>query len=108
MFDGWFAQRQRCDACGFRFDRNEEEDYWLGAYLLNFMATEVLFALLLGVVLLATWPRAPWQAIIWVGAVQMIATPILSYPLTKALWLAGDLIFRPPTEADFAQLDEGG
>ena len=58
-------------------------------------------------VLLATWPRPPWPAIIW-GAVQMIATPILSYPQTKALWLAGDLIFRPPAAADFAQLDESG
>ena len=38
----------------------------------------------------------------------MIATPILSYPQTKALWLAGDLIFRPPAAADFAQLDESG
>jgi uncharacterized protein (DUF983 family) len=108
MFDGWFAQRERCDACGFRFERDEEEDYWLGAYFLNFMATEVLFALLLLMVLLSTWPRPPWTAIIWVGAIQMIATPILSYPLTKALWLAGDLIFRPPTEVDFAQREGSG
>jgi hypothetical protein len=32
-------------------------------------------------VLVATWPDPPFS---------------------KALWLAGDLIFRPPTAADFA------
>ena len=102
MFDGWFTQRLQCDECRFRFERGEEDDYWLGAYFLNFLGTEIVFALLLAVVLLATWPRPPWPAIIWLGAVQMIATPFVSYPLAKALWLAGDLIFRPPTEADFA------
>ena len=31
----------------------------------------------------------------------MIGTPIVFYPFAKALWLAGDLVFRPPTAADF-------
>jgi len=31
----------------------------------------------------------------------MIVTPIVFYPFSKALWLAGDLIFRPPKAADF-------
>ena len=32
----------------------------------------------------------------------MIVTPIAPYPSAKALWLAVDLVFRPPTAADFA------
>jgi hypothetical protein len=32
----------------------------------------------------------------------MIVTPIVFYPFSKALWLADDLSFRPPTAADFA------
>jgi hypothetical protein len=63
--------------------------------------TEVIFAGLLLVVLVATWPNPPWSALIWIGAVQMIITTIVVYPFSKALWLAGDPIFRPPTAADF-------
>jgi uncharacterized protein (DUF983 family) len=102
MFDGWFSLRSRCAACGFSFERDEEDDYWLGAYLLNFIATEVVFAGLLLAVLVATWPSPPWSWLIWMGAVQMIMTPIVFYPFSKALWLAGDLVFRPPIAADFA------
>jgi hypothetical protein len=32
----------------------------------------------------------------------MIIAPIAPYPPAKALWLAVDLVFRPPTAADFA------
>jgi len=106
MFDGWFSLRPRCVECGFSFERDEEDDYWLGAYLLNFIATEVVFAGLLLAVLVATWPSPPWSALMWMGAVQMIVTPIVFYPFSKALWLAGDLVFRPPTPADFAPRGE--
>ena len=101
LFDGWFTLRARCGECGFSFERGEEEDYWLGAYLVNFIATEVIFALLLLGVLVATWPNPPWSSLLWIGAGQMIVTPIVLYPFSKALWLAGDLIFRPPNAADF-------
>ena len=32
-------------------------------------------------------------------------TPIAFYPFSKALWLAADLIFRPPNTADFERDD---
>ena len=97
----WFALAPRCAACGFSFERGEHEDYWLGAYLLNFIVTEVVFAAIVLVVLLATWPEPAWSLLIWLGVVQMTLTPIVFYPFAKALWLAGDLLFRPPTAEDF-------
>jgi uncharacterized protein (DUF983 family) len=97
----WFALAPRCAACDFSFERDEREDYWLGAYLLNFIVTEVVFALLVLVVLLATWPEPAWSLLTWLGAAQMIVTPILFYPFSKGLWLAGDLLFRPAGVADF-------
>ena len=84
-----------------RFERDEQEDYWLGAYTLNFIATELVFALFLAVILVATWPSPPWTAIIWIGVIQMSLTPIVFYPFAKALWLAIDLIFRPAGPNDF-------
>ena len=98
----WFRIRERCPACGLRYERDEENEYWLGAYTLNFIVTEVLFAAGLLVVLVLTWPGPPWTAILWGGAAQMILTPIVFYPFSKTLWLAIDLMFRPPTPEDFA------
>ena len=97
----WFSVRAACDACGLRFERDEQDDYWLGAYTLNFIVTELFFAALLAVALVATWPDPPWTPIIWLGVAQMCLTPILFYPFAKALWLAVDLIFRPVTPDDF-------
>ena len=97
----WFTLAPRCDACGFSFERDERDDYWLGAYLLNFIVTEVLFAALVLGVLLATWPEPAWSWLLGLGAAQMIVTPVLFYPFSKALWLAGDLVFRPAGSRDF-------
>ena len=101
MFRTWFALHRRCPACGLSFERDEREDYWLGAYLLNFMVTEVLFAVLVLVVVVSTWPESAWSLLTWLGAAQMIVTPIVFYPFSKALWLAGDLVFRPAGPSDF-------
>ena len=97
---GWFHVRPTCEACGLRFERDEQEDYWLGAYLLNFIVTETIFALMLTAILVRTWPDPPWSAIGWIGAVQMILTPIAFYPVAKTLWLAIDLVFRPVRPED--------
>jgi uncharacterized protein (DUF983 family) len=101
MFRGWFTLEPRCPACGLAFERDEREDYWLGAYLVNFIVTEVVFAALVLGVLLATWPEPAWSLLTWLGAAQMVLTPIVFYPSSKALWLAGDLVFRPPSAGDF-------
>lgn len=101
LFRSWFTLAPRCPVCDFAFERDEREDYWLGAFLLNFLVTEVLFAVLGAAVLIATWDHPAWTLLIWLGVIQMIVTPIFFYPFSKALWLATDLMFRPPTAVDF-------
>jgi uncharacterized protein (DUF983 family) len=101
MFRTWFSLNLRCSDCGLYFERQEREDYWLGALLLNFIVTELVFAAVLLLVLVATWPEPPWTLVMWAGGALMVVTPILFYPLSKALWLAVDLIFRPAQDADF-------
>jgi uncharacterized protein (DUF983 family) len=107
MMRSWFALREACSECGLRFERDEAEDYWLGAYLLNFIVTEVVFAAMLGVLLVATWPNPPWTTVIVLGVLQMCITPIVFYPFAKALWLAIDLVFRPPKPEDFDRRSAG-
>jgi uncharacterized protein (DUF983 family) len=100
----WFKVRARCAACGLRFERgaDDEHDYWLGAYTLNFLVTEIVFGVALLLVLLGTWPAPPWTLILVGGAVLMILVPIAFYPLSKTLWLTIDLALRPAQPDDFA------
>ena len=45
----WFALRERCPYCGLVLDRGES-DYFLGAYLVNLVAVELIVtAVLFGI-----------------------------------------------------------
>jgi uncharacterized protein (DUF983 family) len=105
MLRSWFKLDERCAVCGMSFERDERDEYWLGAYVLNFIVTEGGFAALLGLAVLATWPDPPWTLIVGAGVVQTVLTPILFYPFSKALWLAIDLVFRPAKSSDFESPD---
>jgi len=98
---GWVTVRPACPRCHLRLDRGEP-DYWIGAMLFNLIAAETLFAAGLVVTLVLTWPEPPWDALYWGSIVGMIVLPIVTYPITKLVWLAFDLVFRPPDEGDFA------
>jgi hypothetical protein len=100
----WIEVRRTCPDCGLRLDRGEP-DYWLGAVLFNLIAAELLFAAGVLIVLVLTWPDPPWDVLQWGGIPVLVAFPILTYPVTKLLWLGFDLIFRPPTARDFARPD---
>ena len=99
----WVTINPRCEACGLRFERgrDEEQDHWLGAFTLNFIVTEVVFGIALLIAVLITWPDPPWTRLLYGGGVLMVLMPIVFYPMSKALWLGIDLLFRPATPEDF-------
>ncbi len=99
IFASYTKLHERCPRCGLRLQRGES-DYFIGTYLLNLVAVELLFALMLGVVIVATYPNTPWALIQWGGLALMIVGAVLCYPFSKALWLAFDLIFRPVSRDD--------
>jgi uncharacterized protein (DUF983 family) len=107
IFATYTELRTSCPTCGIRLQRGES-DYFIGAYLLNLVAVELLFALLLGVVIVATYPNTPWAWLQWGGLVLMIAGAVLCYPFAKSIWLAADLIFRPMTDEELAWHRAGG
>ncbi len=72
----------------------------MGAYLVNLIIAEVLFAVGFGVWLLAVWPDVPWDRIEVVAVIAMILSPLVTYPFTRTVWLAADLIFDPPKPSD--------
>src|SRR5688500_19298347 len=112
IFAGYTTLRERCPTCGLRLHRGES-DYFIGAYLLNLVAVELIFAGVLAVIFVVTYPNTPWALLQWGGLVLMLAGAVLCYPFSKAIWLAADLIFRPVSPEELAwhrrdgTLDEG-
>lgn len=100
VFLRWLRICPVCPSCGFNLARGER-GYWLGAYFINLMAVETLFAGLLGLALWWTWPDPPWEAIEWGLAATMVVSPFLLYPWSHTLFLAFDLLMRPPAPPDF-------
>ena len=94
IFKSFLELRPDCPTCGLQLDRGED-DYFLGAYLFNLVAVELLFAGVLAVVVIMTWPDPPWTLIQYGGAALMVAGAVLCYPFAKVLWLAFDVMLRP-------------
>jgi len=100
IFTGFFVLKERCPNCGILLERGES-DAWLGAYTLNLIAVEILLALGFLVVVVATWPNPPWDALQYGGVALSVLGAVFCYPSAKTTWLAVDLVFRPPHREDF-------
>jgi hypothetical protein len=94
--------RERCPRCRLLLERGEE-GYQVGAYMFNIVAAELVFAALFLGILAATWPDPPWDLLLYGGMGLMIMVPDIFYPFSKTIFLAFDLIFRPPETAEPAE-----
>jgi uncharacterized protein (DUF983 family) len=101
VFLRWLRISPACPSCGLTFARGEQ-GYWLGAYFVNLMVVETVFAALLVAALWWTWPNPPWQGIERGLAAAMVIAPFALYPWSHTIFLAFDLLFRPPEPEDFA------
>lgn len=97
LFASWFRMRSHCPACGLPLERNEGEDYFLGGMMFNIVLAEIVYIAGMVAWIIATWPAPPWDLIQYVGIPFMFAAPFLLYPVSKTVWLAFDLLFRPAT-----------
>jgi uncharacterized protein (DUF983 family) len=101
LFLSWFKMKDRCPRCGFPLQREEAHDYWLGGMMFNIFLSELLAVFVVVGAVLVSWPGVPWTAV-WIGAVAlMIASPFLLFPLSRTVWLAFDLMFRPRHESHY-------
>lgn len=99
----WFKLKTRCGKCGIRLERGESSDYFLGGMMFNIALAELLFGVVLLVVVVAMWPNVPWEGMEYSLVVAMVIAPIALYPASRLMWLALDLLLRPPdaTEMDW-------
>jgi uncharacterized protein (DUF983 family) len=97
----WFSVRDRCSACGFRYERSDE-NYFQGAMFVNFMLGGFTFAASLLAVLVLSWPDVPWNALTFGAPVVMVVFMIMLYPISKVLWLTVDVMLRPVTPEELS------
>jgi uncharacterized protein (DUF983 family) len=100
IFVTWSKLVPNCPVCGLGLERGEQ-GYWLGAYFFNLMAVETVFTVWVTGFLLWTWPSPPWDFLQISTVVLMLIVPVGFFPYSKTLFLAFDLMVRPPTEEDF-------
>ena len=101
LFRRWVVMAPHCRRCGLLTDRGER-DYFIGSYTINFIVAELMIVLAGVIVVLRTWPEVPWGVVQWGLVALMIPFPVFTYPFAKTLYLAIDLLLRPPTVGDFA------
>lgn len=94
----WFRLVERCPRCRLRFER--ENDFFLGAYVINLGITEGLLAVVLLVYLLrVTADSEPTKLAVWpvlsLGLAIAVGAPILFFPFSRTIWAAIDLAMRP-------------
>jgi uncharacterized protein (DUF983 family) len=99
LFRWWIQIEPRCAQCRLKLDRGAP-GHFVGAYLVNLVIAEVLFAFGLFGWMVAVWPDVPWDTVQVVAVLAMIISPLATYPLTRTVWLAADLIIDPIRPSD--------
>jgi uncharacterized protein (DUF983 family) len=101
LFVSWFKLRERCPKCALPLERGEAHDYWIGGMMFNLVLAELVAVVLVGGAILLTWPEVPWREV-KIGAIAlMLASPFLLFPISRLMWLAFDLLFRPKHESHY-------
>ena len=100
VFVTWSHLVPNCPVCGLGFERGEQ-GYWLGAYFFNLTAMEAVFTIWVVGFLLWTWPDPPWELFRITTMALMLIVPVAFYPYSKTVFLAFDLLIRPPSDEDF-------
>jgi uncharacterized protein (DUF983 family) len=107
IFQGFGKLKSNCPTCGLRLERGEG-DYFVGAYLFNLIAVElILFVCVCGFVYL-TWPNPPWDLITYTTGFLMLSGCVLCYPFAKTTWLAVDIAIRPLSDEELHWHQMGG
>lgn len=92
VFKSWFTLKDRCPSCRTLYAY--EDGYFLGAYAINLVVTELLtVAVVIWLIAGTDLGVLPMQLI---GISLAILLPLLFYPNALLIWVAIDNTFHPP------------
>lgn len=88
-----FQINSQCASCGFQFEKNDDEGFFLGSMSLNYGVTLVCF--LLPVLLLWYFKVIGDTAAIVLAGIGAIGFPALFYRSSRSWWLMNYYFFLP-------------
>ncbi|HUX88751.1 MAG TPA: DUF983 domain-containing protein [Chloroflexota bacterium] len=106
LFVSWFKLAESCPGCGLWLER--DDGYFLGAMAINLVVGESIPLIAILVTWFLTQPNVPWQVMEYGGMLAAVALPLLFFPLSRTLWLALDLTFRPVETTEAGQSKNEG
>ena len=89
----WFRLNSQCSACGFEFERSNDEGFYLGSMSLNYGVTLVCY--LTPVALLAFFKVIGVTTAIVLAVVGAVLFPMLFYRTSRSWWLMNYYFFFP-------------
>ena len=89
----FFEVSKSCSKCGFRFERDNDEGFFLGSMSLNYGVTLICF--LLPVMLLAYYKTIGTTTAIVLAGVGALLFPALFYRSSRSWWLMNYYLFLP-------------
>jgi uncharacterized protein (DUF983 family) len=96
----WLKMKDHCPTCGLALERGEASDFWIGAYVFNLVIGEVIAIGVPIVWMILSAPHQPWTLIEVTAIILCIGLPFAFFPMSRTLWLAWDLSFRPSEPGD--------
>lgn len=97
LFESWFRIRRRCPRCGLRLER--EEGGFLGAMTINYLATAVVFLVVMIVWLVLDLPDVQVLRLTIAAIGVTLVFPLLFWSFSKTIWAAVDfLVYRSDPE----------
>ncbi len=105
LFQHWTKMREHCPRCGHRFERKAEEGFFLGAFVITFVIVEAVLGVIAAVYIAALSGGGKVSVWPYVGsaAAAAVIVPLLSYPISKTIWSAIDLVLHPPEVSEEAE-----
>lgn len=100
LFERWVVMAERCPRCNLRFERSE--GHFVGAVGINTLITFALLLVGLIAFFVVTYPDIPAGAWVFAAVPVLALVPVLTYPMSKTLWTAIDLIMRPLEKGEAA------
>lgn len=100
FFTGWTKKAGSCRTCGLQWRRGDV-GYELGAAAIAAIICMGPLVLILGAVVLVTWPNLDVVPMLVALGAGGLILPILLYPSSYTLWQAIDIVMRPVDADDF-------
>jgi uncharacterized protein (DUF983 family) len=100
IWQSWFKMKHACPNCGQVFERGEEHDFFIGAYLINLVVAEMSAIIIAAIMWITLGSRVSFNVLWGASMALAVIMPIIFYPFSRELWLAFDLYFRPSEAGD--------